>query len=95
MIVTDYAFSAFRIMGTIVKIDSYSEEPIAPSLAAANGHASSPQSDKENKNKEANSPTKWTPPKLLSHKYSFKLDGEEKVINGVPAEDLQWVHLEL
>lgn len=35
------------------------------------------------------SPKKWTPPKLMPYKYSVKLKDEDKIINGIPAHDLQ------
>ncbi|XP_074660006.1 tyrosine-protein kinase BAZ1B-like [Tubulanus polymorphus] len=55
----------------------------------------SPSSDKENSTNENNnattsegSPKKWTIPQLLSYKYSVKINGEDKIIHGVPAADI-------
>ncbi|XP_055996600.1 tyrosine-protein kinase BAZ1B-like isoform X2 [Ostrea edulis] len=71
------------IQGVIVKVDT------AGCQVNPTSNCSSPSSDKENKAEEGNSPKKWTPPKLLPYKYSFRLDGEDKIINAVPATDLQ------
>ncbi|XP_078333883.1 tyrosine-protein kinase BAZ1B-like isoform X2 [Crassostrea virginica] len=73
------------IQGIIVKVDT------AGCQVNPTSNCSSPSSDKENKAEEGNSPKKWTPPKLLPYKYSFRLEGEEKIINAVPANDLQRV----
>lgn len=73
------------IQGVIVKVDA------AGCQVNPTSNCSSPSSDKENKAEEGNSPKKWTPPKLLPYKYSFRLEGEDKIINAVPATDLQRV----
>ncbi|XP_061178155.1 tyrosine-protein kinase BAZ1B-like isoform X1 [Saccostrea echinata] len=71
------------IQGVVVKVDT------AGCQVNPTSNCSSPSSDKENKAEEGNSPKKWTPPKLLPYKYSFRLEGEDKIINAVPASDLQ------
>ena len=49
-------FFCFRITGTVVKIDTYSEEPVPPAASASSSNCNSPQSDKENKGKGPTAP---------------------------------------
>ncbi|KAK3101036.1 hypothetical protein FSP39_000430 [Pinctada imbricata] len=72
------------IRGVIVKIDRAGIE-----VNPTSNCTGSPSSDKENASEDGNSPKKWSPPKLLPYKYSFRLEGEDKIINAVPAADLQ------
>ncbi|ELT91900.1 hypothetical protein CAPTEDRAFT_216422 [Capitella teleta] len=72
-----------NIRGVITKVERSTE--------AGNGsNCSSPSSNKENNQEEAKllSLNKVNHPKLLPFKYGFRICSEDKVINGVPAEDL-------
>ncbi|ESO97816.1 hypothetical protein LOTGIDRAFT_228371 [Lottia gigantea] len=69
------------IKGTIVSVDNCGMD-VNPT-----SNCSSPSSDKENNNSK-DQPKKWQAPKLLPYKYSMRLEGEEKVINAIPASDL-------
>ncbi|KAL3841380.1 hypothetical protein ACJMK2_019534 [Sinanodonta woodiana] len=70
------------IKAVVLKVDTSGVE------ANPTSNCSSPSSDKENTEKDENSPKKWIPPKLLPYKYTVRLEDEEKIINSVPASEI-------
>ncbi|XP_064634719.1 tyrosine-protein kinase BAZ1B-like [Lineus longissimus] len=78
------------ITGKIIKIDRSGIE-----VATVN-NCNSPSSDKENKGQDSGSGEAASPrkiqPKILPYKYAMKLDHDDKIISGIPANDIERIH---